>query len=265
MHATKRGAGCLVLLPSNARAFLGQDAISFSELSSLSVCEKMWNLQYGTEKQPKDRGTGGMWLGTEFHRLYEHWWHTGEILPSEMPKADWLIDRYSRYYAGDRKNVRLLGTEIPFAVQLDWGPYLFGYLDSIFEVKRGEHRGLWVGECKTMDKWDRLKQLPVDMQVTLYGIAARMSGVPVRGVMFDAVRSFQWKVEHPLAESFERLWITRTEKQQDEAMAELRSATTVRQQLTAGERTPLRAIGAGCTRCRVKVACYDLAVEIISE
>ena len=253
------------MLPDNARAFLGADAISFSELSSLAVCEKRWCLQYGPEKQPKDRGTGAMWLGTEFHRLYEHWWHTGEILPSEMPKASWLIDRYSRYYAGECGKVRMIGTEVPFAVRMAWGPYLFGYLDSIFEVKTGPYRGLWVGECKTMDNWSRLKQLPVDMQVTLYGIAARLSGVPVRGVMFDAIRSYQWKVERPLAESFERQWIERTPEQEADALAELMAATSVRRQLMAGERRPLRAIGMGCGTCRVKVACYGLGVELLPE
>jgi hypothetical protein len=252
----------LILLPSEPRSFLGPDSISVSELAALARCEWAWNASYVGER-PESAKSAAMARGTEVHRLVQHWRNTGYVLASDDEVSAWLIKRYAAHYAPTDRGIRTLATELPYAVRLlaPYDGHLFGFIDGVVTT----YDGMWLHEIKTMKDWSRLSQLPVDMQVSLYIWAARQSGLPVRGVMYDAIRTQRWVrgPERPTAESFERIWIERTDEQIDSALEQLHSALDLRWSLT--ERAPLKNIGQACSWCPHIAACYDLAIEILDD
>lgn len=257
-----------MILPAGLepRAFLGADSISYSELGSLARCEWAWNASYVGER-PEQSQSAAMARGTELHRLVQHWGRTGEVLPSEDDTAAWLIGRYADHYAADFLHVDVGAVEQPFAVRLPgWDGHLFGFMDGIVMVSGlVPKEGLWIWEVKSMKDWSRLSQLPIDRQVSLYIWAARQSGLPVRGVMYDAIRTQRWVrgPERPTAESFERIWIERTDEQLADAVSELRSALTLRAGLT--ERQPVRNIGTNCSWCFHLSSCYGQTFEFLED
>lgn len=258
--------------PLEPRAFLGADSLSYSEAATLAGCEAKWNFSYVGER-PESAKSAAMARGTEMHNLVQHWWPTGEILPTEDETAAWLMERYARHYAADQQYqmVELLEVERPFAVPLGepWDGHLFGFFDGSARVQGiVPHEGLWLYEIKTMGQWERLKQLPVDLQVSLYIYAARASGLPVRGVLFDAIRTQRWSrgPERPTSESFERVWIERTQEELDAAVEQMYSALALRDGLTGRRpRTPLKNVGQGCSWCQHRSACFGQEVTLVDE
>lgn len=249
------------MLPNDPRSFLGPASISVSEIGSLAACEMKWHLSYGQAERPEQSQSAAMARGTEVHRLVQHWRLTGGVLPSEDEMAAWLIGRYAEHYTHDRWTVHAI--EQPFAVKLDgWNGHLFGFFDGLIETN-----ALWLHEIKTMARWDRLAQLPVDRQVSLYIWAARQSGIPVKGVCFDAIRTHRpVRKELPLAESFERVWIERTDEELAEAVVELESALHLRDSIQAPlHRRPIRNVGSNCSWCSVVTDCFGIEVDVLPE
>lgn len=253
------------------RAFLGPDSLSYSEAATLAGCERKWHYSYVGEREEQTK-SAALARGTEMHRLTQHWWMTGEVLPTEDETSAWLLDRYVRHYAADYASgyVEMLQVEMPFALRLDapWDGHVFGFIDGLARVNLPGREGLWLDEKKTMANWERLNQLPVDMQVSLYIVAARAAGYPVRGVIFDAIRTQRWVrgPERPLEESFERVWVERTQSELDEAMEQLYSALALRDGLTGRRpRTPLRNVGKGCSWCFFKAQCFGLEVQFLDD
>jgi hypothetical protein len=265
-----------MILPADLspRAFLGTDSLSYSEAATLASCEMKHFYSYQCEREEQTK-SAALARGTEMHRLTQHWALTGEILPSEDETSAWLMDRYARHYAGTRDQIKMLAVEIPFAMKLDapWDGHVFGFWDGLAEVSGvvindDPKDGLWLDEKKTMADWRRLGQLPVDLQVSLYIARARQAGHPVRGVIFDAMRTQRWVrgPERPLVESFERVWIERSQEKLDDALEQMYSALALRDGLTGRRpRKPLRNVGQACDWCFFKTQCYGLTVELVDE
>lgn len=262
----------MILTDLSPRSFLGPDSISYSEAATLAGCEAKWQYSYVGER-PESAKSAAMARGTEMHSLVQHWWATDETLETEDETAAWLMERYVDHYYGDRQYVELLEAERPFAVKLP-APYdghLFGFFDGLLQVNGiaaplfQARDGLWLYEIKTMAQWERLKQIPVDLQVSLYIWAARQSGLPVRGVLFDAIKTQRWTrgPERPTAESFERVWIERTDDELDAAVAQMHSALALRKALAL--RAPLKNVGQSCSWCYHRAACYGQAVTLLDE
>jgi hypothetical protein len=255
------------------RSFLGNDSISYSEAATLAGCEQKWAFSYVGEREESSK-SAAMALGTEMHGAIQSWWPTGEYVV-ESEKAAWLMARYVEHYSADQMYgmTELLEAEKPFAVPLGepFAGHLFGFFDGLIQVQGiVPHEGLWLHEIKTMAQWTRLKQLPVDLQVSLYIWAARQSGFPVRGVMFDAIRTQQWVrgPERPTTESFERVWVQRTDDELDAAVSQMYSALALRDQLRGdddGARAPLKNIGQNCDWCFHVSKCFGLEVTLLDE
>lgn len=250
------------------RVFLGQNALSFSEMSTLSQCEKKWKLQYDTDQEKDFAPSPAMELGSEMHRLLGLWWGPGgpESLQSENPTAQWLMGRYNEYYMEQAALLHMINTEIPFAVRLPGilPLWFFGWFDGL--VKDYETGDLWIAEFKTMGNWSKLNQLPVDKQITAYIYAARQSGYDVKGVMYDAIRTYMWTgknaADHVPAESFERVFVERTDEQIQEWLDEVDSAVSVKLDLRYNLRVPLRNVGQNCDWCPVMPECYGINLTV---
>ena len=72
-----------MLLPSDLspRAFLGADSLSYSEAATLAGCEMKHWYSYQNEREEQTKSVA-LVRGTEVHRLVQHLWVTGEILPT---------------------------------------------------------------------------------------------------------------------------------------------------------------------------------------
>jgi hypothetical protein len=252
---------------SDPRTFLGQDAISYSEMTALALCEKKWQLTYNGPRR-ENSPSAAMQLGTEMHRLLGRWWGLPGQPPEDWTQTEdntalWLMERYSAAYGNASAHLTMMQLEVPFAVKLPWGPYLFGWFDG--QVYDHSTKSNWLVEFKTMGNWSKLEQLPVDKQITLYIWAANQMGLNVRGVMYDAVKTQQWKTgKHELWESFDRRWVTRNPDQIEECLSELASACRVRGSLE-WERAPIRNVGQHCGWCSCMPECYGLELDIQPE
>lgn len=239
--------------------------MSYSEIATLSHCEKKWKLIYDpTAERPENEPSDAMELGSEMHALLGNWWRGDDYLCTDDETAAWLMGRYHEMYMNiDHQPLQMEAIEVPFAVKY-YGRWIFGWFDGL--VRNIETGELWIAEFKTMSNWSKLDQLPVDKQVTLYIWAARCMGLDVKGVMFDAIRTYRWtgknKEEHPAEESFRREWVERTTEQMDEFEQELEAAISLKTDLFYNLRPALRNVGQGCSWCSVMPQCYGIELEL---
>jgi hypothetical protein len=249
-----------LILPADlkVRSFLGEDAISFSELGTLARCEKAWQYSYTGEREDST-ASKAMQLGTDTHARWGTWLMDGTTGPDDDSTAAWLIQRYALMYPAHRNPIKCIDVEVPVAAKLPGGPYFFGFADALLSYKRK----LWVGELKTTQTLSNAEYLAQQAQTKLYVWAFRQMGVPVAGAMLDVIRSFKpVKKELPLSESFERRWLPYTDAELVPAVAEAMSAVLIRKQLVT--RTPLRNVGSSCSWCFHNAACFNLDVgEVI--
>lgn len=252
----------MLLLPTEPRAFLGADAISFSEIGTLARCEQAWHYAYATEHE-RTPASKAMALGTDFHAAWGEWHLGGDPAPDNETAA-WLLDRYARYYADSDWNV--IDVELPVAAKLPFGPYFFGFVDGLAMYRRE----LWVVELKTTQTLSNADYLERTLQTRLYVWALRQMGVPVVGAMLDVVRSYRpVRKELELSESFDRRTTRYSDAELVPAVAEALSAVEVRKQLRGmsecAPRVPLKNIGSACSWCSSQAACFGLDVELSDE
>lgn len=245
-----------MILPSEPRAFLGADAISFSEIGTLARCEQAWQYSYVGEREDQGQSKA-MALGTELHRLWGDW-HMGLPSTSDNETALWLMNRYASYYASD--GIRCLDVEVPVVAKLPAGPYFFGFVDGLFLYRRE----LWLGELKTTQTLSNAEYLVQTLQTPLYVWAMRQMGLPVVGAMLDVIRTYKpVRKELDLSESFDRRWHRWTDAELVRPVAEAMSAVQVRRDLA--DRTPLRNVGSSCSWCSHNARCFGLDVTILPE
>ncbi len=260
-----------MILPADikVRSFLGQDAISFSEIGTLARCEKAWDYSYNTEREDTP-ASKAMQLGTDTHARWGDYHMYGTVpLPSEGAEetSAWLMQRYAEYYSDDKTGLtksfllKCIDVEVPVAALLPAGPYFFGFADALFSYKRK----LWVGELKTTQNLSNAEYLAQQLQTKLYVWAFRQMGVPVAGAMLDVIRSFRpVRKELPLADSFDRRWLPYSDAELIPAVLEAMSAVQIRKDISAG-RAPLRNVGSSCSWCSHCAPCFGLDVgEVIA-
>lgn len=283
---------------------MARQRTSFSELSTLAECERKWAFRYrdglsSPATKPMVKGTivhealAAWWSGADWAEAF--WESVGaqEVSPAEETIDDslWLVSRYVRWYAADRPLWKVVANELELKAKLPRvGNVVLGYIDQIMEdVETGE---LWLVERKTMSDWQRLSYLSVDPQLTLYAWLVRENGWDVRGILFDAIRTYRWAptkptqrdlietsninfltkkaatewarlqveihpgVERDLADSFQWLTQDRTDDHIRAALEEAIGAVRRRLAIRRGAR-PLRNLGRNCNNCFFKTECYS--------
>jgi hypothetical protein len=179
-----------------------------------------------------------------------------EVLPDYFHDCAWLMSRYEHVYESERASgeVEVIEQEKPFKLRLP-GKYgwLIGYLDEVWKLDGR----LWVVERKTMGKFDELEAFAWSPQVTLYHWAAVQLGLEPEGILLDAMRTYRWKRDerkHPPAESFQRRWLDRSPRHDEEAVLDAIAGLDRMRELRRGAR-PLRNVGRHCNYCPARVPC----------
>lgn len=283
------------------------DVTGFSELATLAVCEARWAYRY-RDAEPQEPG-GARYFGTQMHDLCGSWWIGGDVQEraetdlheltqngwEDAQRAAWLYDRYKRYYGKDRSNgfVRVVATELQLQRTLPGTDIeIRSTIDQVVQLKGA---GLWAVERKTMADWSRLDTLEVDPQVSIYLWQLREAGWPVRGLLYDAIKTYRWvptqptqkelkelhprhigsetttdwterikllqalpenQHERPLEDSFRQEWLDRQPHHTEQALNEVYAATKRRRELLSGDH-PIRNVGMNCKRCDHKVRCWS--------
>lgn len=241
------------------RTILGPDAMSYSEMASLSNCEQKWAYSY-QHNVPRPRETSvAMQRGTDIHTLIQHYWKTGEVIYCGEDTADWLIERYAKQYP-----VQMSGTinvEQPFAVQIPQGPLMFGYMDGVQELPSGSQ----VWEIKSTGAIEDVLYLERSPQMALYYLAAQSMYNGVKGVTLDLVRTYKPKRNPdalPIEDSFRRIELTFTDTEIEELLAQLDSAYSIKRDLRVYRRTPMKHISRGCGYCSFIGPCSGRTVTL---
>lgn len=185
------------------------NATSYSELSVLAECETKW--QYKYLKRIRGEQSTAQARGSAIHEAVAQWWDEPTLYmdeinpwpegapddPEEVETVEWLLRRYEEHHGPGRDagSLRMIGHELYFEAPVPGtNVILRGYVDGLALDLQG---GMWLIERKTMKDWQRLDLLEVDQQISLYIWLAQVIGLPVKGVIFDAIRTYRWKPEKP--------------------------------------------------------------------
>lgn len=245
-----------------------EGAISFSELSTLAHCEQKWWYRYEEELEGGDQ-SNALYLGKLVGILTAQLraglsWQLSSAWDDEWPEeviytAQWLMERYEAHYGdplteGALVASRVVATELELTATLPSGLQVYGFVDQLIEDH--EHK-LWLVERKTMKDWGRLDYISADPQLTIYAWLVRENGWNVTGIAYDAIKTYRWKRdEHPAADSFQWLWLDRSEDQIQAALSEIGAAAHRRQNLAKGA-WPLHNVGPLCRTCFYRERCWE--------
>jgi len=177
--------------------------ISYSEIDTLTTCERQWDYTY---RQGYDQEGKGLRIGTSWHLFTDDWWWGRYEVPGYFTptaygligeEADllfWLIDRYIQVYGRSPSDTGLslyaseMEGRIPSPVE---GVDLTFHVDKVIMDQGG---ALWVLETKSYGSRRRLALLDVTLQETLYTHGVQqLTEMPVLGVLFDGVYTYRWK------------------------------------------------------------------------
>lgn len=262
--------------------------IRISEVGSMANCEQAWWYRYGDPDAVPDEDTGSaaMTKGTLYHAWWGEWWTTEggltnidaarvvDAIPEDRREfiteeiADdvmWMMRRFDQTWLPQKDEWEMLANEVELEANID-GLLLQGRADGI--VRHIPTARTYLAECKTMRDWRRLDILTVDPQLTHYWTLARACGYPIDGILYDAAKTYRWKRDehkHPPDESFQRLFLDRSQAQADEATKQLHAFNDRRKDLTeinapwtAPDRRPLRNISANtCSWCPWRARCWE--------
>lgn len=287
------------MAPRGRKAVEPEVLLSASGLTRIGECEQrfLWHPEEGAPEFAKGRALD---LGTYVHALVEArlrrlpWreqltvlasevpgWEPGYQLPEPLPTAEWLMERHEVVYP---KLPQVVATENQFELRLDQGvPTLVrGRMDGIVLLSAAEawpgDPGLYVWETKTMGKWDRLDWLSIDPQLGTYIWAAREMGfVDIKGVVYDAILTQQWKTPdgevfktgprkgepkayHPPADSFRRLVIPVSEALVDTTLDLYRRAAARAKEIQDDPSRAVKSQGRNCSYCPAFKDCHPYAV-----
>ncbi len=194
---------------------MGQAKTSYSELSTLAECEEKWRRQYSGPRV-KRAPSVQMATGTLVHGGVNTFWTEGSFAPGlddafeklteehgggnvgtygeAFELALWLLERYAEVYKDFTRNVEVIEVEKRLQAKVPGSPFsIYGYVDRMVRI----NGKLWLVETKTMKDWSRLDLVDVDPQQTLYFWLARENGLEPHGILFDAIRTYRWKLEKP--------------------------------------------------------------------
>lgn len=247
--------------------------LSASGLSRLGECETrwLWRPKPGTPELAKSRALD---LGTAVHALVEarlrgqSWrdrltdlasespgWDPRFELPGPLPDAAWLAERHERMYP---ELPICLATELPFDLGLTGASVpvkVRGRMDALVQID-GQ---LWLWETKTMGKFDRLDWLGWDPQIATYLWASEQLGFEVRGVVYDAILTYRWKGERPVADSFKRLMLVPPPAFVRATMDNYLRAGERCAEIQANPGLAIKSAGRNCTYCPALADCHPYA------
>jgi hypothetical protein len=194
---------------------------TFSEIDTWMRCEQKHSYAYERKLEPiataraLSRGTmvhecvEAFWRGKDFDDIAIHIDHWDTEDEEERSLVRWLMERYCKRYTADRAATTLVVSEFPWRIELD-GFALAGWIDRLI-VREGK---LWLVETKTMGQWDRINNLSMDPQLSIYYWALRELGFDVWGAEYDAIYTYRWKrEERPVESSFAIVRLDRDETQ----------------------------------------------------
>jgi hypothetical protein len=232
-------------------------------------------------------------------------WEPGYNLPEPLPTAEWLIERHEAVYP---KLPQVVATENQFELWLPYGGVatkVRGRMDgivllthedlvAIFEDMKAwawpsqlaaaeaavvAGPGLYVLEVKSMGKWDRLDWLAIDPQLGTYIWAAREMGfVDIKGVLYDAILTTQWKTEegevyktgpragqpknyHPPTDNFRRLVLPVSEPLVDATIDLYRRAADRAKEIQDNPERAIKSQGRNCGYCPAFKSCHPYAAS----
>lgn len=210
----------------------------------------------------------------------------------EVPaKAVWLMTRYGMQYGDEQASgaVASIGQQVDLKAKIGANTYQ-AIIDEIWDVD-GE---LWMVERKSYSRRDRVAMVDVDPQLTNNLWVARVNGYDCVGIVFDGIYTYRWKrekptqaqmmeeiqpdhpgltqkdlrakakevierhpgIDRPVHESFDRLWLDRTDDHIGAAQAEVKAVVSRRTSLRRGAK-PTRNIGPLCNSCGQKPVCWE--------
>lgn len=204
------------------------ETTSFSELATLATCEEKWYRRY-VLREPSESGPAAL-KGTLWHE------GTGALLMGgtlddahvamkaalaeegidprlvddktreAVEDAWWLVERYSRHYAVQLKQVKVVAHELRLARDLTyftrdgWKKVTVkGNLDTLVDFGGR----LWLREAKSSGRKDVLDTAYVAPQITLYWWLveemdlAALGYDKLYGVLLDYAYTYRWKLQKP--------------------------------------------------------------------
>jgi RecB family exonuclease len=218
--------------------------VSYSELDALKQCPLKAHLQY-TERWTSSEPSKALDMGKVFHNALENHYNklkdeaegkpadiglTPEdafleaeeniMNPEWLETVRWMWEGYHEFYGSDPN---WTVHEVESKEQL-WLPTRTGRKSEI-DVKtkidllvtaHDAGGGLWLVDHKTCKDLPKQKDLDFDDQFGLYVWMYRKKGIPVRGVIHNAVRTYKLKRDpQPLEERFKRTYTVRTDTELD--------------------------------------------------
>ena len=229
--------------------------VSYSELDAIRQCRLKSYLSYHERWQP-EKPSAALQRGGLFHKVLEaHYSQKVLTLDSGGLKAvadpwailkaaeddyeediidsvRWIYEGYLECYGAD-EHWEILAVEQRVEEWLRWpngrkSAYkLKGFVDLLVR-DHSAGGGLFVVDHKTARELPKQRALDFDDQMGIYVYLLRKAGHDIRGVIYNACRSYQLKREMSLDERFQRSLTVRTDRElqtmADEALRTFKSA-----------------------------------------
>jgi len=297
---------------------------SYSELSTLSHCERRWYYQYvekirGEQSPAQLLGTllglccNQFWLGRDWRDvLRDEAAETPELAGAvdldyileyaeagdPVATAYWLMRRYEREYADMLPTVKVLGQEIDCRAKIPGTQQTHqAIIDELWKIGRRTY----MVERKSFGRNDKADFVDYDPQLTNNLWVARESlGMKIDGIIWDGIYTHRWVatkptqaqvleaglasgesgtalralnkteqrewaraevarhpgVDRPDGDSFQMLWLDRTDKHIAAAQKEIGGVLRRRAQLRKGVQ-PIRNLGPFCKNCPAQSNCFE--------
>ena len=232
--------------------------VSFSELDSIRQCRLKAHLAYKERWQPETISPA-LSRGKLFHAVLEAHYRTQatsldgsgvgqtvgpwDVLKEaedceETDTVRWIYEGYLDLY-GEDKQWEILAVEqrVEEWLLLPNGRRSTFKLKGFVDLLVRDHSaggGLWVVDHKTCRELPKQRALDFDDQMGIYTLLLRRQGLDIRGVIYNACRSYKLKRPMSPDERFKRPITTRTEREL-EVMAE-EALTTFKSAYGVGQR-----------------------------
>jgi hypothetical protein len=264
--------------------------VSHTELSTLAQCEMKWHLRYreGLKSDESaalilgrliDATAAAFWRGDDWRTVLREAIAEEGADPTRIDldaldgsegmevaaKANWLMQRYDRHYADLRRQVKVVGQQLDLRAKLPGSTQTYqAIIDDVWEL----YGDLWVVERKTYGRRDRLELVEVDPQLTNNLWVARENGIDAVGVVFDGIYTYRWVGPRPDSESFDLLWLDRTDDHISAAHREVKALASRRLALRRGAQ-PIRNVSPLCKSCGNRETCFERlafpqSIELVS-
>ena len=234
--------------------------VSYSELDSIRQCRLKAHLAYRERWQP-ETVSAALSRGKLFHNVLEAHYRSKattldgsgveqtvdpwtvlkdsqETSSEELETVQWIYEGYLQAY-GDDEQWEVLAVEerVEDWLLLPNGRRSTFKLKGFVDLLVKDHSaggGLYIVDHKTCRELPKQRALDFDDQMGIYTLLLRRKGYDIRGVIYNACRSFKLKRAMGLEERFIRPMTVRTERELETIAAE--ALTTFRSAYGVGVR-----------------------------